>query len=62
KDIPKDTKFKGNQHTEVTAPHGANTKTNKLEEMGITKKVKENCEQLAENKAIANRKYSNDTL
>ncbi|MFA5398031.1 MAG: hypothetical protein WC346_18610 [Methanogenium sp.] len=39
KDIPKDTKFKGNQHTEVTAPHGANTKTNKLEEMGITKKV-----------------------
>jgi site-specific DNA-methyltransferase (adenine-specific) len=52
KEIPKDTKFKGNQHTEVTAPHGANTKTYKLEEMGITKKVKENCEKLAENKEI----------
>jgi hypothetical protein len=27
KDIPKATSFKGNQHTEVTAPHGANTKS-----------------------------------
>jgi hypothetical protein len=39
KEISKDTKFKGNQHTEVNSQQCENTKKqeNKLEELGITK-------------------------
>jgi len=46
KDIPKAKNQYDAKH------HEEQTKTNKLEEMGITKKVKENCEQLANNKDI----------
>jgi N6-adenosine-specific RNA methylase IME4 len=46
KDIPKAKNQYDAKH------HKEQTKTNKLEEMGITKKVKENCEKLADNKDI----------